>query len=465
MTDDMIKLSDDFTAQMRHILPDECDALLEAITTTDPSVAIRVNDGRGISLSDDAVGRVPWCTTGRYLKERMPFTFDVDFQTGRYYVQDASSMFIHHVIKHLVKEPVRYLDLCAAPGGKTTTAISALPADSMVVANEIMPARARVLHENIVKWGSPRCIVTNNAPHDLGKLHHFFDVVATDVPCSGEGMMRKDEEARNQWTPALVKQCAALQKSIIADIWQALRPGGVLIYSTCTYNREENEEMVAHIVEQYGAESVEIPVEADWHIHPAIDSPYHCYRFMPHRTNGEGLFMAVLRKPDDERRAELRAKKSKGAKAKAIPVPRGVDAWLENPKHYALSVVNDEVIAIPADIAPLMPLFADLRVLQAGVTIGTVKGKNCVPSHALALSTALSSEAFAQSEVDYATAMAYMRGEAIVLPDAPRGYVLLTYRGKPIGFANNLGNRANNLYPKPWRVLSTHIPTTPPEIL
>ena len=190
---------------MRHILPDECDALLEAITTTDPSVAIRVNDGRGISLSGDAVGRVPWCTTGRYLKERMPFTFDVDFQTGQYYVQDASSMFIHHVIKHLVKEPVRYLDLCAAPGGKTTTAISALPADSMVVANEIMPARARVLYENIVKWGSPRCIVTNNAPHDLGKLHHFFDVVATDVPCSGEGMMRKDEEARNQWTPALVK--------------------------------------------------------------------------------------------------------------------------------------------------------------------------------------------------------------------------------------------------------------------
>ena len=175
--------------------------------------------------------------------------------------------------------------------------------------------------------------------------------------------------------------------------------------------------------------------------------------------------MAVLRKPDDERRAELCAKKSKGAKAKSIPVPRGVDAWLENPKHYALSVANDEVIAIPADIAPLMPLFADLRVLQAGVTVGTVKGKNCVPSHALALSTAISSKAFSQSEVDYATAMAYMRGEAIVLPDAPRGYVLLTYRGKPIGFANNLGNRANNLYPKPWRVLSTHIPTTPPEIL
>ena len=446
-------------------MPDaEADGLADAIANTQPSVSIRVNKSKG-AKADARARRVPWCEQGIYLDERPQFTFDTDFQSGHYYVQDASSMFIGYAISKLVSTPVRYLDLCAAPGGKTTSAIDALPQGSLVVANEIVPLRAKILKENVVKWGSPYTVVTHNRPADFSPLTRFFDVIATDVPCSGEGMMRKDDEAVEQWTPQLVEECAARQRSIIADIWECLRPGGLLIYSTCTYNREENEEMVAHIVEQYGAESVEIPVEADWHIHPAIDSPYHCYRFMPHRTNGEGLFMAVLRKPDDERRAELRAKKSKGAKAKSIPVPRGVDAWLENPKQYALSVANDEVIAIPADIAPLMPLFADLRVLQAGVTIGTVKGKNCVPSHALALSTAISSKAFSQSEVDYATAMAYMRGEAIVLPDAPRGYVLLTYRGKPIGFANNLGNRANNLYPKPWRVLSTHIPTTPPEIL
>lgn len=460
-----MKLSDDFIAQMRDILPDECESLFTAITTTEPSVSIRVNDRRGVCLDDGVEARVPWCKLGRYLNERIPFTFDVDFQTGRYYVQDASSMFIHHVIRHLVKQPVRYLDLCAAPGGKTTTAISALPSDSLVVANEIMNARARVLRENIVKWGSPRCVVTNNAPRDLGKLTHFFDVVAADVPCSGEGMMRKDEEARNQWTPALVKQCAALQKSIVDDIWNALRPGGLLIYSTCTYNREENEKMVAYIVEQYGAESVEVPVDPQWNIHPAIDSEHHCYRFMPHRTNGEGLFMAVLRKPADERRQELRMKKNKSGKAKPVPVPKGVDAWLDNPKQYALSVVEDEVVAVPNDIAPLMSAFADLHVLHAGVSVGTIKGKNCVPSHSLALSTALCEEAFAKSEVNYPTAMAYMRGEAIVLADAPRGYVLLTYNGRPIGFVNNLGNRANNLYPKGWRVLSTHIPDEVPSIL
>lgn len=460
-----MKLSDDFIAQMRSILPDECESLFTAITTTEPSVSIRVNDRRGVCLDDGVEARVPWCKLGRYLNERIPFTFDVDFQTGRYYVQDASSMFIHHVIRHLVKQPVRYLDLCAAPGGKTTTAISALPSDSLVVANEIMNARARVLRENLVKWGSPRCVVTNNAPRDLGKLTHFFDVVAADVPCSGEGMMRKDEEARNQWTPALVKQCATLQKSIVDDIWNALRPGGLLIYSTCTYNREENEKMVTYIVEQYGAESVEVPVDPQWNIHPAIDSEHHCYRFMPHRTNGEGLFMAVLRKPADEHRQELRIKKNKGGKAKPAPVPRGVDTWLANPKQYTLSVVEEEVVAMPNDIAPLMPVFADLHVLHAGVSMGTIKGKNCVPSHSLALSTALSEEAFAKSEVDYPTAMAYMRGEAIVLPDAPRGYVLLTYKSRPIGFVNNLGNRANNLYPKGWRVLSTHIPDEAPSIL
>ena len=449
---------------MRDALPDEADALLHAITSTEPSVAIRVNPIKASADAANALRRVPWCPAGRYLAQREAFTFDVDFQSGRYYVQDASSMFIHHVIRHLVKEPVRYLDLCAAPGGKTTTAISALPAGSMVVANEIVNARARVLCENLQKWGSPRCVVTNNAPHHLGRLTHFFDVVAADVPCSGEGMMRKDEEARRQWSPALVKQCADLQRSIIADIWDALRPGGLLIYSTCTYNTQENEQMLAWMAQEYGAEPVPIPVEQDWHIHPAIEGDMPCYRFMPHRTEGEGLFMAVLRKPDAPRK-ELRLKKAKTAKAKPATVPKGVECRLKDAGHFAFSVVNDEVVALPADMAPLMPIFADLNVLHMGVNVGVIKGKNCVPSHALALSTALNPAAFPTCEVDYPTAMAFLRGEALSLPQDPRGYVLLSYHGQPIGFVNNLGNRANNLYPKAWRVLSSHIPDLPPKIL
>lgn len=457
-------LSADFIAQMRAILPDEADALLAAITSTEPSVAIRVNPFKAPADAASALRRVPWCDAGRYLAEREPFTFDVDFQSGRYYVQDASSMFIHHVLRHLVKEPVRYLDLCAAPGGKTTTAISALPQGSMVVANEIVNARARVLCENLQKWGAPRCVVTCNAPHHFGRLSHFFDVVAADVPCSGEGMMRKDEQARRQWSPALVKQCADLQRSIIADVWDALRPGGLLIYSTCTYNTLENEQLLAWMVQEYGAEPVAVPVPEQWHIHPAIEGNLPCYRFMPHRTEGEGLFMAVLRKPEAPRK-EVRLKKAKATKAKPLPVPKDVRFRLKDADHFDFSVVNDEVVAVPADMAPIMPAFADLNVMHMGVNVGAIKGKNCVPSHSLALSSALNPAAFPTCEVDYLAAMAFLRGEALSLPQAPRGYVLLTYHSQPIGFVNNLGNRANNLYPKAWRVLSTHLPTVPPNIL
>lgn len=460
----MMTLSADFIAQMRAILPDEADALLAAITSTEPSVAIRVNPLKAPAHSAPALRRVPWCDAGRYLAEREPFTFDVDFQSGRYYVQDASSMFIHHVLRHLVKEPVRYLDLCAAPGGKTTTAISALPQGSMVVANEIVNARARVLCENLQKWGAPRCVVTCNATHHFGRLSHFFDVVAADVPCSGEGMMRKDEQARRQWSPALVKQCADLQRSIIADVWDALRPGGLLIYSTCTYNTLENEQMLAWMVQEYGAEPVAVPVPEQWHIHPAIEGNLPCYRFMPHRTEGEGLFMAVLRKSEAPRK-EVRLKKAKATKAKPLPVPKEVRCRLKDADHFDFSVVNDEVVAVPADMAPIMPAFADLNVMHMGVNVGAIKGKNCVPSHALALSSALNPAAFPTCEVDYLAAMAFLRGEALSLPQAPRGYVLLTYHSQPIGFVNNLGNRANNLYPKAWRVLSTHLPTVPPNIL
>ncbi len=457
-------LSADFIAQMRAILPDEADALLAAITSTEPSVAIRVNSLKAPADAAPALRRVPWCDAGRYLAEREPFTFDVDFQSGRYYVQDASSMFIHHVLRHLVKEPVRYLDLCAAPGGKTTTAISALPQGSMVVANEIVNARARVLCENLQKWGAPRCVVTCNAPHHFGRLSHFFDVVAADVPCSGEGMMRKDEQACRQWSPALVKQCADLQRSIIADVWDALRPGGLLIYSTCTYNTLENEQMLAWMVQEYGAEPVAVPVPEQWHIHPAIEGNLPCYRFMPHRTEGEGLFMAVLRKPEAPRK-EVRLKKAKATKAKPLPVPKDVRFRLKDADHFDFSVVNDEVVAVPADMAPIMPAFADLNVMHMGVNVGAIKGKNCVPSHSLALSSALNPAAFPTCEVDYLAAMAFLRGEALSLPQAPRGYVLLTYHSQPIGFVNNLGNRANNLYPKAWRVLSTHLPTVPHNIL
>ena len=452
-------LSQEFIGQLQGLLPDEWEALVEAITASEPSVAVRVNEARGAKVPAGA-RRVPWCAEGFYLADRPAFTFDTDWHAGHYYVQDASSMFITHVIKHFVHEPVRYLDLCAAPGGKTTAAMQALPPRSLTVANEIVPPRARVLADNAIRWGNPRCVVTSNTPANLGKFSGFFDVIATDVPCSGEGMMRKDDEAVAQWSPALVEQCAQRQREILADVWPALRPGGLLIYSTCTYNRQENEEIADFIVSELGATSLEVPIEADWNIHPAIGSPCHCYRFMPHRVDGEGLFMTVFRKAGEGPRQDIRIKEKNAKKVDETCKP-----WLTKPQDYIIDQQGDLTIAVPQDIGrEVAALRASLNVLHAGVELATVMGRKMVPHHALAMSTARADGAFPVCEVDYPTALRYLRGESITV-DGPRGHVLIAHQGAVLGFANNLGNRANNLYPKPQRILSTHLPDEKPTVI
>ena len=454
-----MKLPEAFIDQLRELLPEEWEALAKAITSSEPSVAVRVNEARGVSVPE-CTERVPWCEQGFYLGDRPAFTFDTDWHAGRYYVQDASSMFITHVIRSFIHEPVCYLDLCAAPGGKTTAAIQALPQGSMTVANEIVSPRARVLADNIIRWGDPRCVVTSNAPAQVGKLTRFFDVIAADVPCSGEGMMRKDDEAVSQWSPGLVEQCAQRQREILAGVWPALRPGGLLIYSTCTYNRQENEDIAEFIVHELGATSLEVPVEDCWNIHPAIGSDCHCYRFMPHRVNGEGLFMAVFRKNGDMPRELPRIKDKTSKKADET----GKD-WLACPDEYAIGQQGDLSIAVPLDIRrEIVTLRTSLNVLHAGIELATVMGRKVMPHHALAMSTARAEGAFPVCEVDYPTALRYLRGESIIV-NGPRGHVLIAHEGAVLGFANNLGNRANNLYPKPQRILSTHLPDAKSRVL
>ena len=438
----VMNLPDSFVRMIEGLVPAEAQPLLHAISTTAASVSVRVNVQRGAAVPQGAQC-VPWCPAGFYLQQRQPFTFDTDWHAGRYYVQDASSMFIGHVITSLVHGPVRYLDLCAAPGGKATAALTALPAGSLLVANEVVPARARALVDNVMRWGSPHAVVASSQPAQWGqKMRHFFDVVAADVPCSGEGMMRKDDEAVAQWSAALVEQCAARQQSIVSDVWPALRPGGLFIYSTCTYNRRENEDMVQWLIDRLGAEPVTVPVHDEWSIHPAIDAHFPAYRFMPHRTPGEGLFMAVLRKPHERMATSLPRKVKTGREG---IVPAAVKSWLSDDVPMVLSEQAGTVVAVPrAHEGAVAALRQDVNVIHAGVALATVKGKSCVPHHALALSMALRPGAFAAAEVDYRTAMAYLRGEAITV-DAPRGPVLVTRRGAALGWVNNLGNRANNL--------------------
>ena len=309
-------------------------------------------------------------------------------------------------------------------------------------------------------------MVSNNDSAAIARLGAFFDIIAADVPCSGEGMFRKDDEAVSQWTPALVEQCAARQREIIDNAWKALKPGGFLIYSTCTFNREENEEMIEYIVAGHHAESVDLHLDSDFGIRRGIGTAYHCYRFMPHITDGEGLFVAVLRKSADElSMPAVRVQAAKPRRGNEPAVDRSVGRWLVRPDDFQLSMVSDTVVAIPRMYSgEIAALGSTLRVIHRGIAVATAKGRDLVPTQSLALSTALSASAFERVEVPYETAIAYLRGERIFI-DAPRGIVALTYRGTVIGFVKNLGNRANNLYPKEWRIKSTHLPDSIPEVV
>ncbi|MBQ9585019.1 MAG: rRNA cytosine-C5-methyltransferase [Muribaculaceae bacterium] len=462
-----MNLNIDFKKQIDKILPaDEATRLMQTIEAGESVVSLRFNDAKGFAVPS-GLEQVPWCDMGAYLNERPQFTFDPHFHAGSYYVQDASSMFISHVIKSLVKQPVRYLDLCAAPGGKTTAALQALPSGSFVVANEIMPQRAQVLRENVIKWGAHNCMVTCDTPKKLGMMENMFDIIAADVPCSGEGMFRKDEEAVSQWSPSLVQQCAERQWTIINDVWHALKPGGLLIYSTCTYNIDENEAMASRIATELGATFVDVDVNEAWNIKRSLHGDIPCYRFMPHLTRGEGLFMCVLRKNGISATmpaAPSRSKHSKRDNKKQSIIPAQAQGWLGG--NFELKEENGVIKATNKDIKDLLEAFGNnIRVIKDfGIELGTIKGKNLIPSHQLAMSPLINCEAFPKCEVDYPTAIAYLRGESINI-DSQRGYVLITHHGATLGFVNNLGNRANNLYPKPWRIMSTHLPSTPPAII
>lgn len=445
--------------------PDEARALLHALECTAPTVSVRVNAARGAQVPA-AADTVPWCPSGFYCGgERPQFTFDPLWHAGLYYVQEASSMFISHVIASLVNRPVRWLDLCAAPGGKTTAAMQALPGGSLLVANEVVPARALALADNVTRWGAPAGAVTRDDAAAFARLAGAFDVIAADVPCSGEGMMRKEQQAVAQWSPQLVRQCAATQRQIVDNVWPALKPGGLLVYSTCTFNREENELMLDHIAADLGAESVAVTVDPSWHIMPGIGTRHHCYRFMPHRTRGEGLFMAVMRKSGGDGTASRRGKA--GAQRVDRSLAATATAWLDAPDDYRLTAIGNTLCAMPEAHADfLADLSAAVRTLQAGVPLLDTTARKSVPHPALAYSAAARRDAWPVADVDYAAAVAYLRGEALTLPSStPRGIVQVAYGGVTLGFANNLGSRANNLYPKPWRITATHAPATPPRVL
>ena len=458
-----------FIERTRQLLGEDNYPQFEEALATETPVSIRPNRAKcQLPVEGEPI---PWATSGMYLKNRPTFTFDPMFHAGCYYVQEASSMFVERALQEYVKEPVVMLDLCAAPGGKSTLCRSALPEGSLLVANEVMRNRSQVLAENLIKWGHPEVVVTNNDPADFTELTHLFDVILTDVPCSGEGMFRKDQVAVEEWSLENVDICWQRQRRILTDIWPSLKPGGLLIYSTCTFNREEDEDNVAWIAKELGAEILPVPIEDSWGITGnLVGGEFPVYRFLPHKTKGEGFFLAVLRKQEGEceetpsrfsKSPSRMDKKKKGKDNKQpLAVPKEAKEWLASVSDYSLAMKDTQVVAFPKAYQDEYALLQQtLKVIHAGITLGEVKGKDLIPHHSLAMSTALASEAFPKAEVSYEQAITYLRKEGLVLEaDVPRGYVLLTYQGIPLGFVKNIGNRANNLYPQEWRIRSGYLP-------
>lgn len=491
-----------FQQQMCALLGDaEAGALCTALSSGNTPTSIRTNpfkplkDGEclfapvdnGESSSDIAapltLRPVPWCESGVYLAERPTFAHDPLWHAGAYYVQEAASMFIAQAYKVIETthadeatkgNPLKMLDLCAAPGGKSTLWRSLLPDDALLVANESIRQRAQILAENLTKWGHPHTFVTQAFPDAFTSLEETFDIIATDVPCSGEGMFRKDEQAREEWSLAAVISCAERQRDILTAVWPALKEGGFCVYSTCTFNREENEDLVAWACDTLGAELVEIPTDVAWHISgDTTGRNLPVYHFFPHRTEGEGLFLALLRKKTQDVGESLlggdtflssKWEKTQGSRAvkgkKRGNTPSAKPnatllSWLPNAKDFTFQCSEAGVwTAVPTAFVGIREQLAQVApLLIGGIEIAEEKGKKLVPQHALAMSISTSDSAFPRVEISRELALAYLHREAITLPlEAPRGYVVLTYRGIALGFANNLGNRANNLYPNEWRL-------------
>lgn len=453
-------LPDAFAQYTRRLMGDELYSKLTAALAQEPPTSIRLNKAKCLTAAYGAT-TVDWCPDGLYLTDRPAFTFDPLLHAGWYYVQEASSMFLHRVISQYVCSPSLMLDLCAAPGGKSTCALGALPEGSALFCNEPVPLRTQILAENIQKWGRPEVVVTGSTPEDYTRSGLMFDAILCDVPCSGEGMFRKDEGSISEWSPQNVDRCATLQRQIVESAWQCLRPGGLLIYSTCTFNAKENEENIAWICRELGAELLPVDIDEAWGISGSLSTEVQgpVYRFIPGLTRGEGLFMAALRKGGNDdsclmapRRKQKRDNKKTGNKQ--------VEEWLKEPEAFDITQTQDRIIATPKRLTPFYELAArKLRVVHAGITMGTAKGRDIIPDQSLAVSTELRREAFRSVELDYGQAVSYLRREPLSMPEGtPRGFILATYARAALGFVKNIGSRANNLYPQEWRIRSSHTP-------
>ncbi|MDD3107775.1 MAG: rRNA cytosine-C5-methylase [Alistipes sp.] len=450
-------LPPDFLESLRLQLGEtEASQLQEALQHTPSPVSIRFNPYK---IHTPPTGTaVPWCRYGYYLPERPSFTLDPLFHGGGYYVQEASSMFLEYLFRQVAEEgatPRRILDLCAAPGGKSTLLATLAGVEGLVVANEVIRSRASILADNALKWGIGNIAVTHNDPAHFAAFEHFFDWVVVDAPCSGEGMFRKDPNARSQWSASNVALCASRQRRILSDIWPTLRPGGYLIYSTCTFNPQENEENIAWIQSQYDCAPVTLTPPPDaWGVVCDRVQEAPVFHFYPHRVEGEGFFTAILRKGEGRLRERTPKPRKTLFQSLSKQETAQAAAWVGQPEYMRFYKINDTVYGYyAAAVAPMRTLAENLTMIHSGVPLGQFFGSKLKPAHALALFHDLRDETPSVS-LDQEMALRYLRKQEIEPQRFAEGLNRVCYEGLGIGWIKRIGQRTNNLYPPNLRILT-----------
>lgn len=425
------------------------EELIPALKMPSP-VSVRINREKWNQRPANSI-TVPWCSDGYYLESRPSFTLDPLFHSGCYYPQEASGMFLEYVFHQAVdnKGYLKVLDLCGAPGGKSTHISSLIRNKGLLVANEVIKSRANTLAENLVKWGLSNCIVTQSDPSAFSRLSGFFDVILVDAPCSGEGMFR-DKNAISEWSEENCVLCADRQRRILMDVWPSLKENGIMIYSTCTFNPGENEENIKWLTSHHEAESLVLNISQLKGITEIDFQGIHGYGFYPGRIKGDGLFVAVLRKRSEAKALKQTEPRFDFQKINKAEKSIACDWSAFSDESFFKS--GEDIISAPGNLSDLMLISKSLRVIKPGTRILTVKGLNYIPSPELALSVSYRKENLPSVNVSLDSALQYLHRGNFKIGTSPRGWNAVTYEGVPLGFINNIGTRINNYFPVEWRI-------------
>ena len=428
--------------------------------SSDRVTSIRINPDKieSVDILDYQTSPIPWCSNGYYLYERPMFTFNPLIHAGGFYVQEASSMFLWHILESLgLATNAKVLDLCAAPGGKSTL-LSTYFKKGVVVCNDVIQSRAAILVENIVKWGNDNTIVTNNDPRQFAECREFFDVIVLDAPCSGSGLFRKDNAAIGEWSPESVQHCSLRQQRILQDILPCLKQEGILIYSTCSYSLEENEDNADFIINNdKSIESVQIPCDKEWNIIETISDETNSfgYRFFPDKVKGEGFFVAVFKKISTEYSALDSTVKVDKNTIVSKTEKEVIHSFINVPEQYEYWKNRDSILALPSDNIDFIKLIiSKLYIKRVGIELGSIKGKDFIPSHHLAMNSKLSECYNQKIDVDEETALKYLRKQELNIISL-KGWNLIQFKNLPLGWIKGLPNRINNYYPSEWRIIKS----------